>query len=115
MSSHLTQSAENDQNGENADSTRSVLILLFIASGAAGLIYESLWTRYLGMFVGHTAYAQIVVLAIFLGGMSWGALLISSRSERLQDPLAWYARVELLIGLIGFVFHPIFNIVTHSV
>ena len=66
------------------------------------------------MFVGHTAYAQIVVLAIFLGGMSVGALLISSRSERLKDPLVWYARVELLIGLIGFVFHPIFNFVTHS-
>ncbi len=58
------------------------LYLLFVLSGAAGLIYESIWTRYLGLFVGHDAYAQIIVLVIFLGGMSAGALAVSRRSER---------------------------------
>ncbi len=53
------------------------LTLLFILSGAAGLMYESIWTRYLGLFVGHGAYAQIIVLVIFLGGMSAGAMLVS--------------------------------------
>ena len=48
------------------------LYFLFVLSGAAGLIYESIWTRYLGLFVGHDAYAQIIVLVIFLGGMSVG-------------------------------------------
>ena len=51
-------------------------------SGAAGLIYESIWTRYLGLFVGHSAYAQVIVLVMFLGGMSLGALLVGRRSER---------------------------------
>ena len=60
------------------------LYFLFVLSGAAGLIYESIWTRYLGLFVGHSAYAQIIVLVIFLGGMSLGAYLISRWSERLQ-------------------------------
>lgn len=91
---------------------RSVLYGLFILSGAAGIIYELLWARYLGLFVGHTAYAQILVLIIFLGGMSVGALFVGSRSERFRDPLKWYIRVELLIGLSGFVFHGIFNFVT---
>ena len=50
------------------------LYFLFVLSGAAGLIYESIWTRYLGLFVGHDAYAQIIVLVIFLGGMSLGAV-----------------------------------------
>ena len=36
-------------------------------------MYESVWTRYLGLFVGHSAYAQIIVLTIFLGGMALGA------------------------------------------
>src|SRR5687767_6454442 len=71
-----------------------VLYLLFILSGAAGLIYESIWTRYLGLFVGHDAYAQIIVLVIFLGGMSAGAVLVSRFSERLRDPLRGYAMVE---------------------
>ncbi len=53
--------------------TQFVLYLVFVLSGAAGLIYESIWSRYLGLFVGHSAYAQIIVLTIFLGGMSLGA------------------------------------------
>ena len=51
-----------------------LLYLVFTLSGAAGLIYESIWSHYLGLFVGHSAYAQIIVLAIFLGGMSLAAL-----------------------------------------
>lgn len=86
-----------------------VLYLLFILSGAAGLIYESIWTRYLGLFVGHDAYAQIIVLVIFLGGMSAGAMLVSRFSERLRDPLRGYAFIELAVGLIGLVFHEIYQ------
>jgi predicted membrane-bound spermidine synthase len=89
-----------------------VLYLLFILSGAAGLIYESIWTRYLGLFVGHDAYAQIIVLVIFLGGMSAGATVVSRFSDRLRDPLRGYALVELAVGLIGMIFHEAFNGVT---
>ena len=64
-----------------------VLYLLFVLSGAAGLIYESIWTRYLGLFVGHDAYAQIVVLVIFLGGMSPGAMVVSRWGHRVRKPL----------------------------
>jgi spermidine synthase len=84
------------------------LYAIFILSGAAGLIYESIWTRYLGLFVGHSAYAQVLVLVIFLGGMSLGAFLVGRRSERLTRPLFWYAMVELATGVIGLVFHDIF-------
>lgn len=88
------------------------LYLLFVLSGAAGLIYESIWTRYLGLFVGHDAYAQILVLVIFLGGMSAGALAASRRSERLSQPLYGYVAVEFAVGLIGLFFHEIFQAVT---
>ena len=81
---------------------------VFILSGAAGLIYESIWSRYLGLFVGHTAYAQIIVLTIFLGGMSVGAWAVGKRSERLTEPLIAYAWLELAIGAVGLVFHDIF-------
>ena len=90
------------------------LCVVFVLSGAAGLIYESIWTRYLGLFVGHSAYAQVLVLVIFLGGMSVGALLIGRRSERLRQPLLLYALVELAIGIIGLVFHDVFLWTTHT-
>ena len=82
-----------------------LLYLLFIFSGAAGLFYESVWSRYLSLFVGHGAYAQVIVLVIFLGGMALGALLVSRRSARLEDPLYGYAVIEVLVGLVGLVFH----------
>ena len=62
-----------------------LLVVLFVLSGAAGLIYESIWTRYLALFVGHSAYAQMLVLVIFLGGMSAGALAVGRRAEKIRD------------------------------
>ena len=89
-----------------------LLYVAFVLSGAAGLIYESTWTRYLGLFVGHDAYAQIIVLVIFLGGMSLGAIAISRWSERLRDPLYGYVAIEFAVGCIGLFFHEIFQGVT---
>ena len=86
-----------------------LLTIVFVFSGAAGLIYESIWSRYLGLLVGHSAYAQVIVLVIFLGGMSAGATIASRRSARLREPLLWYALVELAVGLLGLVFHDAFT------
>src|SRR5437868_5168875 len=91
-----------------------LLFLLFTISGAAGLMYESIWSRYLGLFVGHSAYAQIIVLVIFLGGMSLGAWTTGRRSARLADPLRWYAGAEIGAGALGALFHPVFVGVTDA-
>src|SRR5512146_325022 len=91
---------------------RAILIAVFVLSGAAGLIYESIWARYLGLFVGHSAYAQILVLAVFLGGMALGAALVGRRAESIQRPLFWYAVVEGVVGVIGLLFHDLFGGVT---
>ena len=52
--------------------SRAAFYVLFTASGFAGLIYESLWTHYLKLFLGHAAYAQSLVLIVFMGGMAGG-------------------------------------------
>ena len=89
-----------------------LLTCLFVLSGAAGLIYESIWSRYLGLFVGHSAYAQVIVLVIFLGGMSAGAAIAARHSARLREPLLWYAAIEGTVGALGLLFHPVFSGVT---
>jgi spermidine synthase len=89
-----------------------ILTLLFVLSGAAGLFYESVWSRYLGLFVGHNAYAQVIVLVIFLGGMALGAMLIGRFTERIREPLFGYAIVEALVGVIGLVFQGVYVGVT---
>src|SRR5438046_5543010 len=88
------------------------LYALFFLSGAAGLIYESIWTRNLALLVGHSAYAQSLVLTIFLGGMAVGSFLIGRYSQRLRSPLIWYAVVEAAVGLLGLLFHPTFRAVS---
>ncbi len=88
--------------------SRGAFYVLFTASGFAGLIYESIWTQYLKLFLGHAAYAQSLVLAVFMGGMAAGAAVCARRSARVANPLAAYAIVEAVVGLAALAFHPVF-------
>lgn len=84
------------------------LLALFVASGFAGLIYQAIWSHYLGLSLGHAAYAQTLVLGIFMGGMAIGAWLVSRRGVGWRRLIAAYAVVEVIIGLAGLAFHPLF-------
>src|SRR5204862_5756109 len=87
---------------------RSIFFLLFTVSGFAGLIYESVWSHYLKLFLGHAAHAQTLVLVIFMGGMALGAWLASRVSPRWKDLLLAYALIEALIGFGSLAFHDVF-------
>jgi len=86
-----------------------VYYLIFALSGFSGLIYESIWTHYLKLFLGHAAYAQTLVLAIFMGGMALGAAVCSRYSCRWRNLLLGYAVVEGLVGLAALAYHPLFD------
>ncbi len=92
--------------------SRGAFYCLFTASGFAGLIYESLWTHYLKLFLGHAAYAQSLVLVAFMGGMALGAGLAARLSTRIASPLAAYAVVEAAVGVLALLFHPAFVALT---
>jgi spermidine synthase len=85
-----------------------VFFVLFTISGFAGLIYQSIWSHYIKLFLGHAAYAQTIVLAIFMGGMALGAWLCARYSQRIRNPLMGYAIAEVIIGLCALVFHSVF-------
>lgn len=85
---------------------------LFTVSGFCGLIYESIWAKYLKLFLGHAAYAQTVVLVVFIGGMAVGAWLCGRYAKRIRQPLLFYAGAELLVGLCGIAFHPVYGVAT---
>lgn len=87
---------------------RRLLFLLFAVSGFSGLIYESIWSHYLKLFLGSAAYAQSLVLAIFMGGMAAGSWIASRHSIRRHNLLLAYAIAEGLIGLFGLLFHNVF-------
>ena len=78
--------------------------LLFALSGAAGLIYEVVWARMLVLGLGSTAYATSTVLGAFMVGLALGnalggRILVRGR----HHPLAVYATLQALIGLVGLV------------
>ncbi len=91
---------------------RAAFYVLFIASGFAGLIYESIWTHYLKLFLGHAAYAQSLVLMVFMGGLAAGSAWCGRISARISNPLLGYALVEAIIGVFALVFHDLFVAVT---
>lgn len=88
---------------------RWVYFAIFAISGFSGLIYESIWSHYLKLFLGHAAYAQSLVLIIFMGGMAVGSWVASRFSQRNKIPILGYAIVEAIIGVIALLFHGIFT------
>jgi spermidine synthase len=85
------------------------LLWIFVLSGFSGLIYQSIWTQYLGLFLGHSSYAQSLVLILFMGGMAIGAWLVSRWSSRVRRPLLAYALIEVVIGLFGLCFDGLYQ------
>jgi predicted membrane-bound spermidine synthase len=81
------------------------LYALFAVSGFCGLIYESIWGQYLKLFLGHAAYAQTVVLIVFIGGLALGSWAAGALALRLARPLLAYAAAELLVGIAALTFH----------
>src|SRR5690349_2245463 len=81
-----------------------LLALCFFVSGAAGLIYQVAWSRYLSLFLGHTSYAIVAVLAAFMGGLAIGNAWFGLRADRTTKPLALYGWLELGIGIYALLF-----------
>lgn len=77
-------------------SVRPLAVLVF-ASGAAGLVYESLWLRSFGLVFGNTTDAVAVVLATFMTGLAAGSA--ASARRLFAAPLRAYALVEM--GIAG--------------
>jgi predicted membrane-bound spermidine synthase len=89
-----------------------LLFALFTLSGFTGLIYESVWSHYLRLFLGAAAFSQSFVLAAFMGGMALGAWLASRWSGRLANLLAAYGWIEAAIGVAALIFHEVFVLLT---
>jgi spermidine synthase len=79
------------------------LLLLFVGSGCAALIYEVVWFQLLELVIGSSAVSMGVLLGTFMGGMCLGSLLLARVMKPDWHPLRTYAFLELGIGIIGVV------------
>lgn len=80
-----------------------VAALLFL-SGATALVYELVWSKYLGNVLGNSGQAHAVVLATFMGGLALGASVFGRTADRVKNPLALYGLLELGVALYALAF-----------
>jgi spermidine synthase len=78
-----------------------VLLLLFVGSGCAALIYEVVWFQLLEMVIGSSAVSMGVLLGTFMAGMCLGSLVMPRLLSDRRHPLRVYAGLELGIAVIG--------------
>ncbi len=79
------------------------LLLLFIGSGCAALIYEVVWFQLLQLSVGSSAVSLGILLGIFMGGMCLGSFLLPRFISARHHPLRVYGFLELGIGAFGLI------------
>jgi spermidine synthase len=84
------------------------VLALFFFSGATGLVYEVLWSKYLSLLLGSTVQAQTIVLAAFMGGLALGNRLFGKRADLLRRPVSTYGILEAIIGFWGFFFEQLY-------
>lgn len=80
-----------------------LVVLLFIGSGAAALIYEIVWFQLLSLIIGSSAVSMGILLGTFMGGMCIGSLFLSKYISRTQHPLRVYALLEAAIAVFGLL------------
>ena len=78
-----------------------LLLVLFLGSGCAALIYEIVWFQLLEMVIGSSAVSLAVLLGTYMGGMGAGSLLLPRLVSPRRHPLRVYALLEAGIGLCG--------------
>ena len=83
---------------------RKAVLLLFLVSGAAGLVYEVTWTRAFGVVFGNTVFAVSTVLTSFMLGLAGGSWLFGRIADRSSRPLKLFALLEVGIGVYAFAF-----------
>ncbi len=81
-------------------SRRWPILAIFILSGAAGLVYEVVWSRQLVLVFGNTTQAVSAILTGFFGGIAIGSVIGGRIADRARRPLRMYGLLELILVVI---------------
>lgn len=76
-----------------------LLLLCFLLSGFAALLYQTAWTREFAFIFGTSEIAVAVVLAGYMGGLALGSAVAARFAPRLRRPVFAYGALELGIAL----------------
>lgn len=99
--------------GDDGDMRRAVL-LIFVLSGAAGLVYEVVWARELVLVFGNTTQAVSAILTGFFAGMALGSAAGGRLADRVRSPLRLYGLLEIAIAAVALATPVLFSVVRAS-
>ena len=91
----------------------SIIGILFVVSGALGLVYQIVWFKYLSFFLGNTTYAQTIVLATFMGGLAIGSAWWGRKVDSTSQPLRLYTYLELGVGIYCLMYPKFLALLEH--
>jgi len=86
------------------------IMAMMFASGFAGLIYQVLWMKQIGLLFGNTAHATSVTLAAFFAGLGAGSWWWGKRTNASPNPIRLYAALEVGIVLASLIYFVILKI-----
>jgi len=89
---------------------RNWFIIIFGLSGMAALIYEIIWIRPLSLVFGSTVYAVSTIISSFILGLAIGSWLAGKYSDRISNPLKYFAMFQIGIGAYGVLLLPVFGL-----
>ena len=92
-----------DQHQSSARPYLPILLILFVGSGCAALIYEIVWFQLLQLAIGSSAVSLGALLGTFMGGMCLGSILLPKKISTRYHPLRVYAYLEFGIGVLGLL------------
>jgi hypothetical protein len=72
--------------------------LLLFGSGCSALIYQTAWMREFRLIFGASTAASAAVLAIFVGGLGLGGLILGPRADRHPRPILYYSYLEAIVA-----------------
>jgi spermidine synthase len=87
---------------------RLLLLGCFLLSGATGLVYEVVWSRYLQLVFGSSTDSVAVVLAIYMAGLGAGAAACGRFVDRGANPVRVYAALEAGVAVFALASPPLF-------
>lgn len=88
----------------------SIGLVCFFFSGAAGLIYQVVWTRMLTQIFGNTTYAIATVLSAFMAGLALGSYWFGRIADRGKNDFLLYGILEAGVGVYGFLIPGLFRL-----
>ena len=87
--------------GPAARLVRALPFVGLVLSGAAGLVYEVVWSRAAAALSGTVVTATGLLLALFMAGLGVGSALGGRWAARARRPLVAFGLVEIAVGLLA--------------